>query len=141
MVSDYPLGVGEGNFKTYIEQYSPHMTGRDTHNTFLRCLTELGVQGAFVFLLLVGNAFWILFKLKKKVQGLPENADFLWHIYALKIALIIYLVAGIFITHTYIEEFYWLLIYPLFLKRSIEGLVENKLKPSKLKPRRLRNEY
>jgi O-antigen ligase len=136
MASDYPLGVGEGNFKASIGQYVPELTGRDTHNTFLRCLTELGVQGAFVFLLLVGNAFWILFKLKKKVQGLPENADFLWHIYALKIALIIYLVAGIFITHTYIEEFYWLLIYPLFLKRSIEGLVENKLKP-----RRLRNEY
>src|SRR4030042_5305668 len=100
MASDYPLGVGEGNFKTYIEQYSPHMTGRDTHNTFLRCLTELGVQGAFVLLLLIGNAFWILFKLKKRIQGLPHEADFLWHIYALKIALIIYLIAGVFITHT-----------------------------------------
>ena len=141
MASDYPLGVGEGNFKTYIGLYDPGLEGRDTHNTFLRCLTELGVQGAFILLLLIGNAFWILFRLKKKIQGLPENADFLWHIYASKIALIIYLVAGIFITHTYTEEFYWLLIYPLFLKRSIEGEIENKSKPGKLKPRRLRNAY
>ena len=141
MALDYPLGVGEGNFKASIGQYVPELTGRDTHNTFLRCLTELGVQGAFVLLLMIGNAFWILFRLKKKIQGLPENADFLWHIYALRIALIIYLVAGIFITHTYIEELYWLLIYPLFLKRSIEGEIGDTLKPSELKPRRLKNAF
>ena len=146
MISDYPLGVGEGNFKAIIGKYNPRMAGRDTHNTFLRCLTELGVQGAFVLLLLIGNAFWILFRLKKQIQGLPHKADFIWHIYALKIALIIYLVSGIFITQTYIEEFYWLLIYPLFLKRSIEGeiggeLKPDKLKPKKLKPGRLKNAY
>ena len=141
MASDYPFGVGEGNFKTYIGEYNPQLVGRDAHNTFLRCLTELGVQGAFVLLLLIGNAFWILFKLKKRIQGLPHEADFLWHIYASKIALIIYLVAGMFITHTYTEEFYWLLIFPLFLKRSVEGEIGDKLKPGELKPRRLKNAY
>lgn len=133
MASDYPLGVGEGNFKACVGQYVPELTGRDTHNTFLRCLTELGVQGAFVLLLLIGNAFWILFRLKKQIQGLPQEADFIWHIYALRITLIIYLVSGIFITHTYIEEFYWLLIFPLFLKRSVEGEIENKLKRRRFK--------
>jgi len=121
MASDYPLGVGEGNFKTYIGQYNPEMVGRDTHNTFFRCLAELGIQGAFVLMLLIGNAFWILHKLKSDVKYLPQKRDFLWHIYALKIALIIYLVAGIFITHTYIEEFYWLLMFPVLLKRSVEN--------------------
>ena len=77
MASDYPLGVGEGNFKKYIGQYNPEMIGRDTHNTFLRCLAELGVQGAFVLLLLIGNAFWILFRLKKKIQDLPQQERFL----------------------------------------------------------------
>ena len=130
MASDYPLGVGEGNFKKYIGQYSPEMMGRDTHNTFLRCLAELGVQGAFVLLLLIGNAFWILFRLKKKIRDLPQKEDLLWHIYALKIALIIYLVSGIFITHTYIEEFYWLLMFPVFLKRSVENAIKRETKPS-----------
>jgi hypothetical protein len=111
------------------------------YSTPSECLTELGVHGAFVLLLLIGNGFWILFRLKKKIQGLPQEADFIWHIYALRIALIIYLVAGIFITHTYIEEFYWLLMYPLFLKRSIEGEIGDKLKPDKLKPRRLKNAF
>ena len=137
MAWDYPLGVGEGNFKRYIGGYKPEMMGRDTHNTFLRCLAELGVQGAFVLLLLIGNAFWILFRLKKKIQDLPQKVDFLWHIYALKIALIIYLVAGIFITHTYIEEFYWLLMFPVFLKRSVENEIKIEAKPSHPKPRKL----
>jgi len=121
MAWDYPLGVGEGNFKTFIGQYNPEMLGRDTHNTFLRCLAELGVQGAFVLFLLIGNAFYMLFKLKKDSKHLPKKREFLWHIYGLKIALIIYIVAGVFITHTYIEEFYWLLMFPVLLKRAVEN--------------------
>jgi len=71
-----------------------------------------------------------LFRLKKKIQDLPQKEDFSWHIYALKIALIVYLVAGIFITHTYIEEFYWLLMFPVFLKRSVENAIKRETKPS-----------
>jgi putative inorganic carbon (HCO3(-)) transporter len=126
MASDHPLGVGEGNFKTYIGEYDPEMAGKDTHNTFLRCLAELGFQGAFVLLLLIGNAFYILFKVKKDAKRLPNKQDFHWHIYGLKIALIIYIVAGMFITHTYIEEFYWLLTYPVFLERAVENELKQK---------------
>jgi O-antigen ligase len=121
MVSDHPLGIGEGNFKTYIGRYKPEMAGRDTHNTFLRCLAELGFQGAIVLCLLIGNAFYMLFKIKKNAGDLPDKQEFLWHIYGLKIALIIYVVAGMFITHTYIEEFYWLLMFPVLLKRAVEN--------------------
>ena len=121
MALDNPLGVGEGNFKENIGRYIPYMGNRDTHNTLLRCFTELGVQGGFVLLLLIYNAFRILFKLKGDIKDSPNKNDFLWHIYSLKIALIIFLVAGIFITHTYIEEFYWLLMFPIFLKRSVEN--------------------
>lgn len=124
MTSEHPFGIGEGNFKTFIGKYNPDMTGRDTHNTFLRCLAELGIQGALVLLLLIGNAFYILFSLKKQVRILPNKNDFLWHIYGLKIALIIYLVSGMFLTQTYIEEFYWLLMYPVFLKRAVDNEID-----------------
>jgi putative inorganic carbon (HCO3(-)) transporter len=122
--SEHPLGIGEGNFKTYIGRYNPKMIGRDTHNTFLKCLTELGVQGAVVLLLLIANAFRILFRLKKDIELLPNKTNILWHIYSQKIALITFLVAGLFITHTYIEEFYWLLMFPVFLKRSVEDQIQ-----------------
>ncbi len=124
MVSDHPLGVGEGNFKNLVFRYNPDDPGRDTHNTFLRCLAELGIQGGIVFLLLVANAFRMLFSIKRDIQQLPNKEDVTWHIYALKLALIIYLSAGIFITQTYIEELYWLLMFPLFLKRSVENEIE-----------------
>jgi putative inorganic carbon (HCO3(-)) transporter len=124
MVSDYPLGVGEGNFKTLIGSYNKEMTGRDTHNTFLRCLAELGIQGALILILLAINAFWMLFKMKSTIKYLPSKKHFLWHIYALRVALTIYLVAGLFVTHTYIEEFYWLLMYPVFLKRSVQNEIQ-----------------
>lgn len=127
MVADHPQGMGEGNFKRYVGLYNPRIPGKDTHNTFLRCLAELGIQGSLVLLLLIGNAFLMLFRLKKDVKVLPNKLDFLWHIYGLKIALIIYLVAGIFITHTYIEEFYWLLMFPVFLKRAFENKMKTTL--------------
>lgn len=121
MASDYPLGIGAGNFTRYVEQYNPDIPGKDTHNTVFRCLAELGIQGAIVLLLLISNAFRILSKMRKNIDQLPNKGEFIWHVYALRIALIIYIVAGITLTHTYIEEFYWLLMFPVFLKRSVEN--------------------
>jgi hypothetical protein len=66
----------------------------------------------------------MLFSIKINIQDLPNKEDFVWHIYALQLALIIYLSAGMFITQTYIEELYWLLMFPLFLKRSVENEID-----------------
>ena len=121
MASDNPLGIGVGNFTKYVGQYNPDIPGKDTHNTFFRCLSELGIQGASVLLLLIGNAFRILAVIRKDIEELPNAEEFVWHAYAIQIALIIYIVAGITLTHTYIEEFYWVLMFPVFLKRSIEN--------------------
>lgn len=125
MVSDNPLGIGEGNFKRHSWYYSRslalRLAGKDTHNTFLRCLAELGIQGFLVFLLLILNAFNILRKLRIQIRGMPNESDFQWHIYGLTTSLIIFICAGMFITQTYIEELYWLLLFPVFLKRSVEN--------------------
>jgi probable O-glycosylation ligase (exosortase A-associated) len=121
MALDYPLGIGEGNFRKYVDKYKPDIPGKDTHNTFLRCLSELGVQGLIVYLLMIANAFNILRKLKKQVKGMDRQSDFVWHIYGIKISIILFVSAGMFISHTYIEELYWLLMFPVFLKRSVEN--------------------
>ena len=122
MILDHPLGVGEGNFKKEIEKYIPVMRNRDTHNTLLRCIAELGVQGGFVLLLLIFNAFRILRVIRKEAKSLTNGKDFLWHAYAMQVVLVIYLVCGMTMTHTYIEELYWLLLFPVFLKRSLENI-------------------
>jgi len=134
MTMDYPLGVGEGNFKKYVGQYNPDIERKDTHNTFLRCLAELGIQGFVVLALLIVNAFWVLRRLGKQVKGWANEMDFQWHIYGLKIAIIVYVTCGLTITHTYIEELYWLLIFPVFLQRSVENQIEKNQDRSTLLP-------
>jgi hypothetical protein len=121
MANDYPLGIGAGNFFKYVGNYYPEIPGKDTHNTLFRCLSELGIQGASVLLLLIWNAFRILAEIRKNIDHLPNKEEFIWHVYAMRIALTIYILAGLTLTHTYIEEFYWLLMFPVFLKRSVEN--------------------
>jgi len=120
MVKNYPLGIGEGNFKQYVGMFDERIAGRDTHNTYFRCLAELGIPGFAVLLMLILNTFRILRKLWK-ISILNQLLDFQWHIFALMIALIIFFTCGFFITETYIEEFYWLFTFPVLLERCLEN--------------------
>lgn len=122
MAIDHPLGIGEGNFYHYIGNYDPSLeTGKDTHNTYLRCLAELGFQGLFALLLLIANAFRILSLISKKIEGLDNKQIYFWHVYGLRLALIGYLIIAFFVSATYVEDLFWLLMYPVFLNRCIEN--------------------
>ncbi len=123
MFQDHPLGVGVGEFFRFVGRYEPTIPGKDTHNTYLRCLAELGFQGFILLMLLIGNAFLTLRNVDRAALNLPggRHHDYHLHAFALKIALVIYLCAAMFITSVYIEEFYWLLFMPLFLKRAVQN--------------------
>ncbi len=121
MASDYPFGVGIGNTARLIGNYNSEIEGLDTHNTFLRCLTDIGYHGLFVLFLLILNAFRTLRQVSKMASSLKNNNIFNWHVYAIKIGLICYLVIVLFVSATYTEEFYWLLMFPLFLKRIAQN--------------------
>lgn len=122
MVNDYPYGIGEGNFKTLIGNYNIEAGGRDAHNTFFRCMAELGLQGLVVLLLMIWTAFQKLKQIHRRTN--TETAighEYTLQVLALRIGLIMYLVTANFLSHTYIEEFYWVLMFPLFLKRCMEN--------------------
>lgn len=121
MLKEYPLGVGVDNFMRHNEDYNPDMAGKDVHNTFLRCMVELGFQGFIVFCLLILNAFRTLSSVQKKAAYLPIKGEINLHIFGLRVALIIYVCSGFFITLTYIEFLYWLLMFPVFLQRSVQN--------------------
>ena len=122
MASDYPLGVGVGNYKRLVDRYSTdEYEGKDTHNTYLRCLAEVGFQGLLVFLLLIANAFRILSSISKDIEQLKNKEIFFWHIYGVRIGLIAYLLVVFFVSATYVEDFYWFLMFPVFLKRAVEN--------------------
>lgn len=129
MAKDYPLGVGVEKFFQYVEQYNPLLAGRDTHNTYLRCLAELGVQGLTVLCLLMASSFYTLRKVSQTARQMPERIRSVYDLYqmATGTALIIYVTAAMFISSTYIEEFYWFLMFPVFLLKSAENeLAEQK---------------
>ena len=74
-------------------------------------------------MLLISNAFWMLFAIDRAAQGLGKERIFGYHlhVFALKTALVIYLSAAMFISSVYIEELYWLLMMPVFLKRALDN--------------------
>lgn len=123
MAQDYPLGVGVGKFFDHIGNYYPELYRRDTHNTYLRCLAELGFHGASLLVMMIATAFLMLWKIERNSEGLPDGDREFFHLYAfaLKLSLVTYLVAAMFITSVYIEEFYWLLMMPVFLKRALNN--------------------
>lgn len=123
MIKDHPLGVGVGNTAAMVGNYNYELAGLDTHNTYLRALTDLGYHGLFVYFLMMFNAFKILFTTEKAVSKLNNQRDYYWHIYALKIGLVSYFVVVTFVSATYIEEFFWFLMFPVFLKRSVENKI------------------
>ncbi len=120
MAADHPLGIGYNNFKILVGNYEPTIQGKDTHNTYLRCLTELGVQGFSLLCLLIGNALLQIYRLHRKLAGDPAAHELPLFVYASGVALSIYLIAGMFITCTYIEEFYFVLLLPEVLLRIHE---------------------
>ena len=120
MAADYPLGIGQGNFSFYVGRYQPDIPGKDTHNTYFRCLAELGIPGLFLMLAMIWNAFRMLKRQKAIVDNFSLSNDFLLYIYAQRLSLSIFLAAGMFITETYIEEFYWLLMMPILIERAVQ---------------------
>lgn len=123
MWSDHPLGVGVGQYKYYAGLYDPTRVGRDTHNTYLRCLAETGAQGLVVLMLLIVFSFKLLKTIEKEAAELEATARSFYemHAFGLRISLIVYLTAAFFISSVYVEELYWILMLPLFLKRALKN--------------------
>lgn len=123
MSKDHPLGVGVNNFKARVEEYESSIPGKDTHNTYLRCMAELGIQGFTVLILLIGTAFLKAYKLHRDREH--EFAEYRLMAWATEVALVIYVTAGMFISLTYIEDFYLILMLPDVLskiRRTEEGI-------------------
>jgi probable O-glycosylation ligase (exosortase A-associated) len=114
MFRDHPLGVGLGNFDTVVKAYVKQGQARDTHNTYITCYTELGVQGAVVFLLILISTWRSLGRATRLARSLGEH-DLLLYVFALRVSFVVYLVGGLTIKRTYAECFWWFLVLPAAL--------------------------
>lgn len=124
MFFDHPLGIGEGNFTSYVGSYNEEIPGKDTHNTYLRGLSELGIFGFSFLMMLLVNSFLILKKVVTLAVGLSDHAvkqDYLWSVFVLRVSLVVWTVSALTMSLTYIEIFYWFLMAPVFLERCMEN--------------------
>jgi len=121
MFKDHPLGVGAGNFYQTIGQYAPQHAGRDAHNTFIRCMCELGIQGIAAFALLIGWAVPSLLRMRRVPRGVaaPERHRRELVSYAFLVSLVIVLAGCLTLSLVYVEFLWWFLLLPVCLGRSI----------------------
>lgn len=118
MFRDHPLGVGAGSFYTVVGRYDPRYVGRDCHNTYVRCLAELGLLGGALFVAVIVNAFLTLRRTVRLCAGTAIEQEVRWYCFGLRLAYIVYLVCGVFMGMTYVEEFWWFMCLPVCLERA-----------------------
>jgi putative inorganic carbon (HCO3(-)) transporter len=122
---DHPvLGVGPGGFPHYYQEYAPRVgievretTGsgaqkgeaaqREAHDVLLGVAAETGVLGVALFLAIVGVTFADLRRARRRWVGVRPDLVNLAD--SLTLALVAYLVAGLFLTLAF-ERYFWLLV-------------------------------
>ena len=130
MVKDHPFGVGAGNFYQTIENYIPEYKGKDAHNTYVRCATELGIQGiALLFVIIIGG-FWLLRRTIRFAEGLPPPLRNQVVLLASGLSCALATLSACFLTVslTYVEFVWWFLLLPVCLSRAVGNLKENPIR-------------
>jgi len=123
ILRDKPQGIGAGNFLQTIGRYVPEHKGRDAHSTYVRCYTELGIQG---IALLAALIYFTMRQARRtvrettKLKGAEHEAA-LYMGYGLSVALVTILACGLTLTLLYIEALWWFLALPICLRRALEN--------------------
>jgi len=119
-VSDYPLGIGLGNFFHHSKYVIPReyimgnlrgksVEGIVTHNTYLQVLTELGFTGIALYLGIIFFTWRALNRLRKKFHASDVKSDnriYLWG-WGLEIGFLA-LCGDIFLRNRFdFEPFWW----------------------------------
>lgn len=113
---DNPVGVGARGFEFYSDAYLPEYlnTGahrsRAVHSTWFEILSELGLVGSSLFVLLLFSTFQCLKKLILKFKEENDEERY-YQIIALKAGFISFLVTASFINRGRAEVLYWLILF------------------------------
>ncbi len=119
ILSDYPLGVGLGNFTHVIGQYDPRYANRSPHNTMILCFVELGIVGGIIFLILIAESFRLILRCYRMASQIEEDIKTKLLIYGMLVSLVSYFIAGLGTERFSCESFWWILVLPLCMHRTI----------------------
>lgn len=120
IVADYPLGIGPGNFTQIIGDYDPRHRRRATHNSLVVCVTELGILGGVVFLMMVCGSVYLLYRSSRLAHLTRYPIETKIYAYGFFISFTIYFVTALGTQRFYCESFWWVLSLPLCLHRVVQ---------------------
>ena len=127
LLKDHPLGVGAGRFQHSIKPYYSYEgedTLRDAHSTYVRCYSELGIQGILVYLAIVASALLLLLRrIAKESRKLTPSLqhEFGWFRNAVLMSVVSYSLTGLTVSTLFIEAPYWFLAMPVCLVRALHN--------------------
>jgi putative inorganic carbon (HCO3(-)) transporter len=124
MIKSHPLGVGIGHFQSEIGNYAPDagIGKRDAHNSYILCAAETGLPGLAAFVGTLGLAWWTLGRLGRRVrENLPDPERFELILFANRMSLLVYAVAGFFSSRFYTEGQWILVATTVCSSRAIEN--------------------
>lgn len=123
MAVNHPLGIGPGNWYQTIHRYIPEYAGKDSHNTYVKCLAELGVIGMSVFMLFLLQSYLNLRRVYEAARDLPppDEEEFTQLYFAIIVSIIIFMTCALTITMIYTEILWVLLMLPVCLKRALDN--------------------
>lgn len=119
LLAERPFGIGPGNFAHAIGTYDPRHYSRSAHNTFIVCFTELGVQGGIIFVLMLLGSLRFLYLSTRLADDTDDPLETKLIAYGLLIALVTYVIAGLGTERFYCESFWWILVLPMCLYRTV----------------------
>jgi len=124
MFKQNPMGVGIGHFEREIGNYAAdrYIERRDAHNSFVLCATETGIFGITAFVATLAMSWRTLARLNRRAKARLANPQPFEHlIFANRLALLVYIVAGLFVSRFYTEALWWLIVLPVSLSRAVEN--------------------
>lgn len=126
LLADHPLGIGADNFTDVIGQYVPAFSGKDAHNSYVLCWSELGLHGILIYLAVIVSAARLLWLVHKRSRQLPARCgdELTWISYVIAVSLAIWLLSGMTISRLYNEGPWWFLAMPVCLWRAVENAEE-----------------
>ncbi len=127
MFKDNPLGVGGNNFQVRFQEYQSErfkrgMWGRVAHSVWFTCLTELGVLGMILFIMLLKHNMTTCRKIER------SGGEFADVIKPLTYSLVAFMATGTFISVLYYPYIWYLSAFISGIQKTQPVLAPLKVK-------------
>lgn len=115
----------EGGLLPFID--IPHMplVAKAAHSIYFEIMGDLGFVGLFFFLLVLGNALFTRYEIKRLVRRAPEKLAWAGHLAALLgVSVVAYMIGGAGVSLAYFETIYVFVMLMEVLKQHVQRTVD-----------------